>query len=237
MTETGWKIPLVRKVDMPGSSAEYEWKPIPELEPKKMSIPEKVKAAKSPLALLDELDMFAEEAREAERLQRELGIPASICTAHETRLKWLGLFHRGKIAPGTYMWRFRIPNGVVTARQLRELAAVLRPYDADGDRGMWARTGCADITSRASLQLRGVRLENIPGDWRRLAAAGLSSIQTGMDSVRTAVGSPLAGIDPAGLVDTRPFCDAMAAHVSGGGRGSPDLANLPRKLNVCYVGR
>ena len=236
MTTTGWDIPLVEKVELPGSSAGFAWKPIALLEPKKLSIPEKVKATKSPLALLDELDMLAEEAREAERLQKELGIPGSICTAHETRLKWLGLFHRGKIAPGTYMWRFRIPNGVVTAPQLRALAGVLRPYDAGGDRGMWARTACADITSRASLQLRGVRLETLPADWRRLAAAGLSSLQTGMDSVRTAVGSPLAGLDPAGLVDTRPFCAAAAARLHGGGRGAPDLANLPRKRNVCYVG-
>jgi hypothetical protein len=119
MTNTGFMAPFVEKIALPGTTQEFEWRVKSSiLDQKKMSIPEKVKMTKPPLALLEEIDMLAEEAREAERIQQEQGIPPSICTSHETRLKWLGLFHRGKIAPGTYMWRFRFPNGIMKSHQV-----------------------------------------------------------------------------------------------------------------------
>ncbi len=64
-------------------------------------------------------------------------------------MKWAGLFHRGKRTPGKFMMRLRIPNGELDARQLRFLAGAIRPYGQDG---------CADITTRANIQLRGVTI-------------------------------------------------------------------------------
>ena len=49
------------------------------------------------------------------------------------------------------MMRLRVPNGELTSAQLRYLASVIQPYGADG---------CADITTRAGIQLRGVKLED-----------------------------------------------------------------------------
>ena len=82
----------------------------------------------------------------------------------------------------------------MTSEQLRHLASVLRPYGADG---------CTDITTRANLQLRGVRLEDADAVVEGLIARGMSSFQSGMDSVRNLTGSPIAGLDPHELVDTR----------------------------------
>ena len=82
----------------------------------------------------------------------------------------------------------------MTSEQLRYLASVIRPYGADG---------CADITTRANLQLRGVTLEHADGVVRGLIERGMSSFQSGMDSVRNLTGSPIAGLDPHELLDTR----------------------------------
>jgi len=42
-----------------------------------------------------------------------------------------------------------VPNGELTAKQLRFCAGCIEPY---------GEKGCADITTRANLQLRGVTL-------------------------------------------------------------------------------
>jgi hypothetical protein len=67
----------------------------------------------------------------------------------DIRMKWAGLFHRGKRTPGKFMMRLRIPNGELSGSQLRFLGSAIRPYGADG---------CADITTRANIQLRGVTI-------------------------------------------------------------------------------
>lgn len=58
----------------------------------------------------------------------------------DVRLKWVGMFHRRKRTPGRFMMRVRVPNGELTAPQLRALGECIGPYGDDG---------CADITTRA----------------------------------------------------------------------------------------
>lgn len=117
-----------------------------------------------------------------------------------------------------------MPNGEVTSEQLRFMADSIAPY---GDEG------CADITTRANLQLRGLTLEDSGPLIEGLQARGLSSYQSGMDSVRNLTGSPIAGIDPHEQLDVRPLLRAMNAALHGPqGEGNPEFANLPRKLNV-----
>lgn len=55
------------------------------------------------------------------------------------------------LLPCRLLGRLQLPNGEMTSQQLRYAASVIRRYGADG---------CADITTRANLQLRGVRLED-----------------------------------------------------------------------------
>jgi ferredoxin-nitrite reductase len=88
----------------------------------------------------------------------------------------------------------QLPNGEMTAQQLRYAASCIRPYAADG---------CADITTRANLQLRGVKLEDADAIIEGLIQHDMSSFQSGMDSVRNLTGNPIAGVDPHELFDTR----------------------------------
>ncbi len=111
--------------------------------------------------------------------------------------------------------------------QTRYLATIIAAYGEDG---------CADITTRQNFQLRGITLPDVPAILEGLAARGMTSIQSGLDNVRNAVGNPLAGIDPCEVLDTRPATQALHDYVTNYARGNPEISNLPRKWNVCVVG-
>lgn len=102
-----------------------------------------------------------------------------------------------------------MPNGELTAAQLRFLASSIAPYGADG---------CADITTRANIQLRGVTMEDSETVIKGLWDVGLTSFQSGMDSVRNLTGNPIAGVDPHELVDTRPLLRDMEAMLFNNGK-------------------
>lgn len=55
------------------------------------------------------------------------------------------------------------------------------------------------------LQLRGLKLEDADKVYLGLQQRGLSSVMSGMDNVRNITGSPIAGIDPHELLDSRPL--------------------------------
>eukprot|EP00172_Hildenbrandia_rubra_P001982 Plantae.Rhodophyta-Hildenbrandia_rubra.ctg2627.p1 GENE.Plantae.Rhodophyta-Hildenbrandia_rubra.ctg2627~~Plantae.Rhodophyta-Hildenbrandia_rubra.ctg2627.p1 ORF type:complete len:381 (-),score=87.61 Plantae.Rhodophyta-Hildenbrandia_rubra.ctg2627:695-1837(-) len=50
------------------------------------------------------------------------------------------------------------------------------------------------------------------------------------------VGSPIAGIDPLELVDTRELCWKVNEMITGGRKGREELSNLPRKFNIAISG-
>lgn len=57
-----------------------------------------------------------------------------------------------------------------------------------------------------------------------------------MDNVRNMVGSPLAGLDPQEMVDTRQLCTDISDMITDGRKGNPALTNLPRKINIAISG-
>jgi len=150
----------------------------------------------------------------------------------DTRLKWVGLLHRSKRTPGRFMLRLRTPNGIVTSEQLRFYADSVEPYGPE--------IGVVDITTRQNIQLRGVSLEHADQIIDGLHERNQTSIQSALDNVRNMVGSPLAGIDPDELVDTRPFAHALndwyTIDPGTGKRGNPKWGNLPRKFNIAVSG-
>jgi len=146
----------------------------------------------------------------------------------DIRLKWAGFFHRRKKVPGTFMIRLRLPNGIIWSHQLRGLCHFLRRYDL--------QQACFDITTRQNLQLRGIKLEDASFFLEELNQLRIGCFQSGMDNVRNIVGSPVAGIDPNELYDTRSICFALDEMISNKGKGKPDYANLPRKFNIAVGG-
>ena len=176
---------------------------------------EKAKAEKDGLAVKDQLEDFA-----------KIGWEALDKTDLEMRLKWLGIFYR-PVTPGKFMLRLRIPNGLLTSEKMRLLAEIVQRYGEDGS---------ADITTRQNIQLRGVRLEDIPDIFRRLKDMGMTSIQSGFDNVRNLTGSPVVGIDPDELIDTRELVQKLQDAITNNGEGNYTFTNLPRKFNIAIEG-
>lgn len=176
---------------------------------------EKLKAEKDGLAVKAELEHYA-----------QIGWEAMDETDRDHRLKWMGLFFR-PVTPGKFMMRLRLPNGIITSSQMRVLAEVVQRYGDDGN---------ADITTRQNLQLRGIRIEDVPDIFRRFEPVGLTSLQSGMDNVRNITGSPAAGIDADELFDTRDLTQQVQDLITNKGEGNPAFTNLPRKFNIAIAG-
>ncbi|MFN5970617.1 MAG: ferredoxin--nitrite reductase [Microcystis sp.] len=176
---------------------------------------EKFKAEKDGLAIKDELDHFA-----------QIGWEAMDKTDLEHRLKWVGVFYR-PVTPGKFMMRLRVPNGIISGEQMRVLGEIVQRYGDDGN---------ADITTRQNLQLRGIRIEDIPDIFQRLKCVGMTSVQSGMDNVRNITGSPMAGLDADELIDTRELVQKVQDMITNCGQGNYQFTNLPRKFNIAIEG-
>jgi ferredoxin-nitrite reductase len=137
------------------------------------------------------------------------------------RLKWWGVFFR-KQTPGYFMMRLRIPNGVANVAQLRAIAAITNRMGR----------GLADLTTRQQVQLRWIRIADVPEILDRLLDVGLVTLQTGMDNIRNIIGCPAFGLTPNELLDASPIVRAFTAMFVGSKR----FTNLPRKFNVAITG-
>jgi precorrin-3B synthase len=111
--------------------------------------------------------------------------------------------------------RVRVPGGVLTAAQLRVLAAAARDL---GD-------GHLELTSRGNLQLRGLPAGAEVPLGARLADAGLLPSDT-HERVRNVLASTLSGRTGDGHLDLRPWVAAFDA----GLRADPALADLPGRF-------
>jgi ferredoxin-nitrite reductase len=185
------------------------------IKEKKLNKFEKFKAEKDGLAVREEIEQFA-----------NLGWESVDKTDLEHRLKWLGIFYR-PVTPGKFMMRMRLPNGILTSEQMQVLAEIVQRYGDDG---------VADITTRQSLQMRGIRLEDVPDIFDRFKKAEMTSIQSGMDNVRNLTGSPMAGIDANELIDTRELVQKVQDAITNNGEGNYQFTNLPRKFNIAIEG-
>jgi sulfite reductase (ferredoxin) len=153
----------------------------------------------------------------------------------------LGKFERGELAPdawkqfrlvnGVYsqrqdgdamMVRVKIPQGVLTAAQLRALAEVADRYS----------TGRGHITTRQNVQFHFVRLAQTDEALALLASAGLTTREACGNSVRNVTTCPHAGASALEPFDTTPWAEAVTRHLLRG----PLSASLPRKFKIAFGG-
>jgi ferredoxin-nitrite reductase len=174
----------------------------------KLTAEEEAKRRKHPLDRFDEIAAMAAEPRFPKGTDIFLS-------------KFFGMFY---VAPAqnSYMCRLRIPGGILTAHQLRGIAAIAE--DVGG--------GYADITTRANLQIRAIGPDKPPEVLMRLAEIGLTSRGAGADNIRNITGSPTAGIDKQELIDTRPYVRALHHYILH----HRELYGLPRKFNIAFDG-
>ena len=170
---------------------------------------EEYKQEKDGLDILQDIPRYAAEGWE------------KITDGDKERLKWAGVFFRRQ-TPGRFMMRLRVPNGFMTAIQLRTIGEI------SGEFGK----GFADITTRQQMQLRWFTINEVPEIWNRLRGVNLISLQTGMDNIRGVIGCPVAGLTPNELFDASPVVRDFTQMFLG----NKDYTNLPRKFNVTITG-
>ncbi|MBI4298604.1 MAG: nitrite/sulfite reductase [Chloroflexi bacterium] len=128
----------------------------------------------------------------------------------------------GQRQPEEYMVRVRIPYGSLTGEQLRCLADVARNYG----------NGVAHVTTRQNMQLHWLKLDKIPEILWRLAAVGLTTLQSGGNSVRTVAACPLAGVCGKEAFDVTPYAAALDNFYLG----NDAVTHLPRKFKMAVSG-
>jgi ferredoxin-nitrite reductase len=169
---------------------------------------EQIKFAKDGLDVFDDILRYARTGAEIDDDDIE-------------RMKWYGVFYRRQ-TPGYFMLRLRIPNGILTSGQIAEIGRLSNQFGR----------GDADITTRQNIQLRWVRIQDIPEIFERLAAVGIEYRQSGMDNVRNITGCPMAGLDPSELLNAAPITRMIQEAILG----RKEFSNLPRKFNVSVSG-
>ncbi len=184
---------------------------------------ERLKLKKNPWDAWDEVRRFAKEGRDSV-LPEWTGL----------YFKWWGVYTQGDGAGVTggvggegkateyFMIRIGLPNGILTAHQLRVIADLTAKY---------AR-GMADITTRQNIQLHWVTIAGLVDVVDTLTEIGLSPKGACGDVVRNVTGCPLAGIAEDELVDASP----VALGIAGRLKGNHDFYNLPRKFKICASG-
>jgi sulfite reductase (ferredoxin) len=116
------------------------------------------------------------------------------------------------------MLRIRIDGGQLDLAQLRAVASVSSRYARD----------TADLTDRQNVQLHWVRIEDVPAIWREIEAVGLTTTEACGDTPRVVLGSPVAGIAAAEIIDATPAIREITARYVG----DSQFSNLPRKFKT-----
>jgi sulfite reductase (NADPH) hemoprotein beta-component len=120
------------------------------------------------------------------------------------------------------MLRIAIPYGLLSSRQLRQLAAIAQRYDR----------GYGHFTTRQNLQLNWPELARVPDILEELASVQMHAIQTSGNCVRNVTADHLAGVAPDELDDPRPYCEIIRQWASL----HPEFTYLPRKFKIAVTG-
>ncbi|MCW3058559.1 MAG: hypothetical protein JWQ02_380 [Capsulimonas sp.] len=179
--------------------------------------------------------MSEEKIIEAERLKREkdgLDVRADIYryatdgfdtidSGDFMRFKWWGVYQQ-RPNEGHFMMRIKVPGGRLNNEQFRAIIGLTTEYGR----------GFSDITTRQTIQLHWLEIQQFPDIFARLEATGLTSAGACGDIARNVTASPAAGFDPDEIVDTRPVTDAIQDffHLN------KDFSDLPRKYKIAVEG-
>ena len=184
---------------------------------------ERLKREKNPWEAFDEVRAFARAGRSS--------VVPEWASAY---FKWWGVYTQGDGVGATggkggeglttewFMMRIGIPNGIVSASQLRTIGEITRKH---------ARN-LADITVRQNIQLHWLTIESLPEVVDALDSIGLSPKGACGDVVRNVTGCPLAGVAADELIDASPIAQGIARELTA----NPEFYNLPRKFKICATG-
>ena len=149
-----------------------------------------------------------------------------------TRFKFWGVFHQRQGQESHFMLRLTNASGRLEPGQLRVIGEVARDYaTGPAENPEWGN-GWIDLTTRQSIQLHWIKLEDVPEVWEKLEAVGVTTRSSGGDTMRNITGCPVAGKDKHELVSAQPLLDRFQREL----REDDALCNMPRKFNISAAG-
>ena len=135
-----------------------------------------------------------------------------------------------RLVRGTYgqrqdnvqMMRIKIPQGIVTAPQMRALADASANYSR----------GFGHVTTRQNVQFHFVLLKDAELMMRDLGQTGLTTREACGNSVRNITSCPYAGISHDEVFDVTPYAETMTRYFLR----HPLADRLPRKFKIAFEG-
>ena len=82
------------------------------------------------------------------------------------RLKWVGMYPQRQ-GGDAFMMRIKVPGGVMTAPQVREIGVAADAFAEGPDDSPVFGNRYADLTTRQDIQLHWIRIADVPRIWRR----------------------------------------------------------------------
>jgi ferredoxin-nitrite reductase len=147
------------------------------------------------------------------------------------RLKWVGMYPQRQ-GGDAFMMRIKVPGGVMTAAQVREVGVAADAFAEGPDDSPVFGNRYADLTTRQDIQLHWIRIADVPRIWQRFWDVGLTTVQACGDSARNVCACPVSGIDAHEVIDAFPVAQAISAFFTG----NREYANLPRKFKIAVTG-
>jgi sulfite reductase beta subunit-like hemoprotein len=126
----------------------------------------------------------------------------------------------GQRQPGVHMVRTKVPGGMVTARQMRQLAAIADEFGG----------GRAHLTTRQNVQYHFVPLRNVPAVLHKLADVRLTTREACYNTVRNVTACPIAGLTRDEVFDVRPY----ARRVAFAFLHKELTDSMPRKFKIAF---
>ena len=147
---------------------------------------------------------------------------ASIPEEDFERMKWYGVYRQKPKDSGNFLMRTKVPGGQINAAQAAKLSELTDRYGH----------GFCDITTRQTIQMHWLQIEDIPEIFAELDSVGITTSGACGDDTRNVVGCPVAGIDPHEILDATPQLLEVNAKLTN----NREFSNLPRKFKISISG-
>ena len=136
---------------------------------------------------------------------------------------------RDRAEGSQHFLRVKIPNGIVTTEQFRQIALLAEKYGKS----------YAEITDKQDIQLHWIKSEDAIDIFTQLKSIGFTTDRCGQGfptarygDIRNIVGCAAAGADPSELIDASPIVKQLHIFFTG----NKDFLDLPKKFKISVSG-
>ena len=138
------------------------------------------------------------------------------------RMKWYGVYRQKPKDSGYFMMRTKIPGGQLSAVRAQKLSEIADRF----------AHGFSDLTTRQTIQFHWLRIGDVPLIFSELESVGMTTSGACGDIMRNVCGCPVAGIDPAEILDASEPLREISRNLTD----NKEFSNLPRKYKISISG-